>query len=231
MIENQNPKFLSLFLPRKFKAANPLVFSVLSKNKEEVEIESKPFPFFTEVQNQELFHAVENRFCLYGKSPLLENLHYSFYFHKKDNLNKNVLVFSRKRKELKKNLLQKQLYNCIKFSTIRRIKDKLFKSRILSTKKKFFSLSFYGKKAALKNSTLLSRKRKSFSRAKFTLIKSFRSYGFLNHFLVKDWKLNHRNFLKKGRNFVRSRKTPQTFSTFLRVLPKKASIHQLLIKK
>lgn len=181
-----NPKFLPYFLPRKLKKDNIFPMTTLSLKKKNIEFEVTGFNILDVQQSVDFLSCLENRFCLYEKSPLFSKQEFSMCFQSVD-LATETFSFSKKRKKMKfydgilpfliekNNLLERWRHNV------------LVKARLLRVTRGGFLASFLGNSAFVLRSSFFYKfsKRKSYQNWFYLNIKY---YGFLTYFCFIDLK-------------------------------------------
>jgi hypothetical protein len=174
-------KFLTYFLPKRFKEENTLLVTTLSFNKKNLEFEISGFNVVNVEESLRFLNSLENRFCLYENTPFFGQQEFSLCINKLDSQTKNIF-FAKEAKKLNKG-------NSV-LSFIRE-KDKtllptgglFIKSRILDLTKGGFVSSCLNSPAYINRSSLFFKlsKQKSY-KSWFSLNLGY--YGFLSYFTL-----------------------------------------------
>jgi hypothetical protein len=174
-------KFLTYFLPKRFKEEKTLLVTTLSFNRKNLEFEISGFNIVNVEESLRFLSSLENRFCLYENTPFFGLQEFSLCINKLDSSTKNIF-FAKEHKKLNKG-------NSI-LSFIRE-KDKkilttgsfLIKSRLLDLTKGGFVSSCLNSPAYINRSSLFFKfsKQKSY-KSWFSL--NLEYYGFLSYFTL-----------------------------------------------
>jgi hypothetical protein len=181
-----DPKFLLYFLPRKLNKESTFPTAALSFKQKNVELEVSGFNIMDLQQSNNFLSCLENRFCIYERTPFFENQEFSLCFQSLD-LSTKTYLFTKNKKKIRSQVgllpFLKEKDSFFKNSK----GNFLVKGRILRLSKGGFVSSCFGNPALIIRSALFYKlqKQKSY-KAWFSLNLSY--YGILSYFNIVNFK-------------------------------------------
>lgn len=180
-------KFLTYFLPKRFKGEDTMFVTTMSFNKKSLEFVTSSFNIMGTEQSIYFLNSLENKFCVYEDTPFFVYQEFSFPINKLDSSKENILL----QKDYSKLEKKKYILSHVNEKDKKLVTDGnyLIKSRLLNLTKGGFVSSFFNSPAYISRSSLFFKfsKKKSY-KSWFSL--NLEYYGFLSYFSLVYLKRN-----------------------------------------